>query len=91
MYEEARRFALASIQEELHQTTVPTHVHGTLNGYNNHHCRGPLCRAAVIEARGTAKPPTWGPDRAVWEVTREMLHEVADNHARTWRGKGQQE
>lgn len=78
MYEEARRFALASIQEELRQTTVPTHVHGTPHGYNNCHCRGPLCRAAIIESRGTAKAPSWGPDKAVWELTREMLHSVRE-------------
>lgn len=72
----ARRFAMASMLEELQQTTVPTHVHGTSNGYNNHHCRGPLCRAAIIEARGTAKPPTWGPDLVVWETTRSVLHDM---------------
>lgn len=69
----ARRYALSSIQEELNQATVPTHAHGTLSGYNNHHCRGPLCRTAVQEHRGEPRPPTWGPEREVWEVIRSVL------------------
>lgn len=72
----ARRYALESIQTELGQPEIPSHVHGTLSGYNNHGCRGPLCRMAIHEYRGKPRPPTWGPELVVWETVRSVVADM---------------
>lgn len=74
--ETARQFAIASAALELAQPGIPEHVHGTAGGYTNHGCRGPLCRMAIAEHRGSPRPPTWEPDLLAWEATREMLHSI---------------
>lgn len=80
-HETARQFAIASATLELAQPDIPDHVHGTFGGYNNHGCRGPLCRMAVAERRGSPRRPSWGPDLLVWEATRDMLHSILEERA----------
>lgn len=74
----ARNFAIASMTEEMRQGDIPKHVHGTIGGYNNYGCRGPLCRAAMAERGSAPRPPLWEADRIVWETVRETMLDVQE-------------